>query len=101
MAAAALRIGGASGYWGESDTATPQLLEHGGDLDYLVFDYLAEITMSILARAHAKDPALGYATDFVTAVIKPNLATIAASGVRVLANAGGINPVACARAIEQ
>jgi hypothetical protein len=94
-----LRIGGASGFWGESALATPQLLAAGG-LDVLVYDYLAEITMSILARARAKDPTLGYATDFVTAVMKPNLAEIARQGVKVLSNAGGVNPDACAQAVR-
>ena len=60
-----IRIGGASGYWGDSDMALPQFLKAGG-LDYIVFDYLAEITMSIMARQRAKDPAQGYATDFVS-----------------------------------
>ena len=57
-----IRIGGASGYWGESAMATPQLLT--ADIDYLGYDYLAEITMSIMARAHAKNPEAGFATDF-------------------------------------
>jgi len=86
-----IRIGGASGYWGESAMATPQLLG-AGSLDYIVYDYLAEITMSILARAKAKDPAKGYATDFVDYVMKPFLPMIAESGVKIIANAGGVNP---------
>ena len=92
-----VRIGGASGYWGESAMATPQLLADRS-VDFLVYDYLAEITMSILARARAKDPALGYATDFISAVLKPNIREIAAQGVRVVSNAGGVNPEACAEA---
>ncbi|MEM7459842.1 MAG: acyclic terpene utilization AtuA family protein [Pseudomonadota bacterium] len=99
MAERVVRIGGASGYWGESDMAVPQFLSAGG-LDYIVFDYLAEITMSILARARAKNPDLGYATDFVTAVMKPNLKEIAHQGVKIVSNAGGVNPVACGQAIE-
>ena len=91
-----VRIGGASGYWGESAMATPQLL--GAGVDYLVYDYLAEITMSIMARAHSKDPAAGFAGDFISAVLKPHARTIAAQGVKVIANAGGVNPAACGEA---
>lgn len=93
-----VRIGGASGFWGDSTLATPQLLEVAG-LDYLVYDYLAETTMAILARARAKNPALGYATDFVTDVLQTHLARILRQGVRVIANAGGLNPLACRDAI--
>jgi hypothetical protein len=95
-----IRIGGASGYWGDSGLATPQLLR-AGRVDYLVYDYLAEITMSILARARAKNPAAGFATDFVTVAMAPNLRTIAEQGVRVIANAGGMNPAACAAALRK
>ena len=91
-----IRIGGASGFWGESTMATPQLLDAG--VDYLVYDYLAEITMSIMARAHAKDPAAGFAGDFISAVLKPHARTIAAQGVKVIANAGGVNPASCGEA---
>ena len=94
-----IRIGGASGYWGDSDMALPQFLA-AGRLDYIVFDYLAEITMSILARQRAKDPTTGYAADFVSAVLKPNLKEIARQRVKILSNAGGVNPRACGEAIR-
>lgn len=92
-----IKIGGASGYWGESAMATPQFLAAGG-LDYIVYDYLAEITMSIMARARVKDPKTGYATDFISAVLKPHAKEIAQQGVKLIANAGGINPEGCAEA---
>ncbi len=95
-----IKIGGASGYWGESAMSTPQLLEVEG-LDYIVYDYLAEITMSIMARARANDPNKGYATDFVTAVLKPNLNNIAKKGIKILSNAGGVNPDACGKAVRK
>ena len=95
-----IRVGGACGFWGESPDATAQLLVDGS-LDYIVYDYLAEITMSIMARARAASPELGYATDFVTAVLRPNLPEIARQGVKVISNAGGVNPAACAEAIRQ
>ena len=92
-----IRIGGASGYWGESMMATPQLLQVEG-MDYLVYDFLAEITMSILARARASKPEMGYATDFISGVLKPNLREIAEKKVKILTNAGGVNPEACGAA---
>ena len=94
-----LRIGGASGFWGDAAMATPQLLAAGG-LDFITYDYLAEITMAVLARARAKDPATGYATDFVSDAMAPNLAEIAKQGVRIVSNAGGVNPKACAEALR-
>ncbi len=94
-----LVIGGASGYWGEAGHATAQLLSHPG-LDVLIYDYLAEITMSLLARARAKDPAMGYAPDFISTAMGPNLTAIADKGVKVVSNAGGLNPAACGAALR-
>lgn len=94
-----IKIAGASGYWGDWEGATAQLLKVEG-LDVLTYDYLAEITMSILARARAADPDAGFATDFVSAALAPNLKQIAARGVKVISNAGGLNPPACAEAVR-
>lgn len=94
-----IRIGGGTGFWGDSAIGAVQLVK-GGNIDYLVFDYLAEITMSILARAKAAKPDTGYALDFVTAVLRPLIRDIAEQGIKVVSNAGGVNPLACAKAIE-
>jgi len=99
MAAGSVRVGCGGAFWGDSAAGARQLVEHG-NLDYLVLDYLAEITMSILARMRARDPAAGYATDFLDAVMRPLAGSIAARGVRVVTNAGGINPQALADALR-
>ena len=94
-----VRIGCGAGFWGDSAEGPKQLVE-SGEIDYLVLDYLAEITMSLLARARVKAPNAGYATDFpgVIASLAPQLA---ARGIKVVTNAGGVNPQACKAAIDE
>ena len=95
-----LRIGGASGFWGDSSVGAPQLVA-SGEIDVLVFDYLAETTMAILVAAQRKHPDAGYATDFVDTAMRQVLAQVVAQGIKVVSNAGGINPQACAAALAR
>jgi len=96
-----IRIGNASAFWGDSNDAPARLVEQARDLDYLTLDYLAEVSMSILAKQRERDPAAGYARDFVGVVA--SLARFWKSGrkLRVVTNAGGLNPVGCAEACAQ
>uniref|UniRef100_A0A3Q3J5W4 Uncharacterized protein n=1 Tax=Monopterus albus TaxID=43700 RepID=A0A3Q3J5W4_MONAL len=95
-----VRIGCASGFWGDTAASVPQLI-HSGKLDFLVFDYLSEITMSLLTAAKSKAPNLGYAPDFVHLALAPFINDIHRKGIRVVSNAGGVNPLACAEAVQE
>jgi hypothetical protein len=92
-----INIGGASGAWGDSPMAIPQLLT--ADVHYLMMDYLAEVTMSLLARARMKDPNAGFPPDFV-GYLKRSLPEIAKRGIKVVSNGGGVNPQGAKRALE-
>ena len=94
-----VRIGGASGFWGDSMLGATQLVQ-SGLIDYLVFDYLAETTMAILASVRTKRPEMGYATDFVDMAMKAVLPEVMQRGIKVVANAGGMNPQGCADALQ-
>jgi hypothetical protein len=100
MATKTVRIGGASGYWGDTAAAPRQLVEKG-DVHYLVLDYLAEVTMAVLAKQRQRSEQTGFALDFITAVMKPLLRQIAEKKIKVIANAGGINLPACRQALER
>jgi hypothetical protein len=93
-----VRVGCGAGFWGDTPEGPRQLVRAG--VDYLALDYLAEITMSILARMKAKNPEAGYATDFITSVMRSLAGAIAENGVKVVTNAGGVNPQACRDALQ-
>jgi hypothetical protein len=93
-----LLIANAGGYWGDDPFALRRQVESQLDIHYVSIDYLAEITMSILQKQRARDPRDGYAKDFVTQ-ITPLLHTIKRKGIRIITNAGGVNPRGCAEAL--
>jgi hypothetical protein len=98
MTTAPVRIGNASGFYGDRLSAVREMLE-GGELDYLTGDWLAELTMLILGRDRMKDPSLGYAKTFL-AQMRDTLALAKEQGARVVSNAGGLNPAGLADALR-
>lgn len=93
-----VRVAGGQGFWGD-DLDAPRRQVEGGPVDYLMLDYLAEVTMSILQKQKERDPSMGYARDFVGAM-ESVLPAVLERGVKVIANAGGVNPPACAAAVK-
>ena len=93
-----IRIANAGGYWGDDPYALRRQVRGPLPLDYISIDYLAEVTMSILRKQKGRDPAAGFARDFV-AQIEPLLEEILDRGIRIVTNAGGVNPQACAEAL--
>jgi len=94
-----IRIGNGQAFWGDSPRA-PYEMVTGGPLDYLTMDYLAELTMSILRRQMERRPELGYATDFVP-IMKEIAPVCLERGVKVIANAGGLNPAGCGQTVAE
>ena len=92
-----VRVASGQGFWGDWLEAPRRQVE-GGQVDYLMLDYLAEVTMSILQKQKERDPKMGYARDFIGA-IESVLPGIVERGVKVIANAGGVNPRSCADAL--
>jgi hypothetical protein len=94
-----IRIASGQGFWGDWLEA-PIRQVRGGPIDYLMMDYLAEVTMSIMQKQRARDPAVGYAKDFVP-LMERLLPDLVQRGIRVTSNAGGVNPCACAEAVVE
>ena len=94
-----VRVASGQGFWGDWLEAPRRQVE-GGPIDYLMLDYLAEVTMSILQKQKERDPRMGYARDFIGAM-ETVFPAVAERGVRVIANAGGVNPEACAAAVRE
>src|SRR5713226_2470823 len=90
-----IRIGNGCGFWGDNADA-PILLAEGGALDYLTLEYLAELTMSILALQKQRDPQLGFAGDFLAVLQRLVPVLKRQPDLKIVTNAGGMNPAACA-----
>src|SRR5918998_762708 len=93
-----IRIASGQGFWGDMLDAPVRQVE-GGPIDYLMLDYLAEVTMSIMQKQRARDSSAGYARDFVP-LMKQILPACVERNIRVTANAGGVNVKGCAEAVR-
>jgi hypothetical protein len=95
----AIIIANCGGFWGDDPTAARRQVE-GGPIDYLVMDYLAEVTMAILQKQKQRRPEAGYATDFLVQ-LREVLPQCVDKDIRIISNAGGVNPLACRAAVEE
>src|SRR3954454_8490026 len=94
-----IRIASGQGFWGDRSAAPVEQVKRG-QIDYLMLDYLAEVTMSILQKQRSRDPKAGYARDFVS-LMREILPYCVEKNIRVLSNAGGVNVEGCAAAIKE
>ena len=92
-----IRVANGQGFWGDSYFAPRELIDYG-NIDYLTLDYLAEVTLSIMQRQKNKNPKLGYALDFVD-LIDEKFHSILDNDIKVISNAGGVNPQECRKKI--
>src|SRR5438045_4852991 len=92
-----IRIANAGGYWGDDLRQFRRQVELG-PVDFVTLDFLAEVTMSIMQKQRARDPRAGFARDFISQV-EETLSRLVDSGIRVISNAGGVNPLACRAAL--
>ncbi len=91
-------IANCGGFWGDDPTAARRQVA-GGPIDYLVMDYLAEVTMAILQKQRLRDPSAGFARDVLTQ-LRDVLCACVENGVKIISNAGGVNPFACRDAVQ-
>lgn len=96
-----ISIGNAQGFWGDRDDAAAELLQKNPTLDYLTLDYLAELSLSIMAIQKQKDPSLGYAKDFFKVIESIIPFWKNGSKVKIVTNAGGLNPRGCAEGVKK
>ena len=94
-----VRVASGQGFWGDLLTAPVEQVR-GGQIDYLMLDYLAEVTMCIVQKQRARDPEAGYARDFI-ALMREILPDCVEKNIKVLSNAGGVNVEGCAEAIKK